>query len=284
MEFRILGPLEVVDGERSIPLGGAKQRSLLALLLLARGRSVKTDTLIEEIWNGDAPETARKSVQAYVSGLRDVLGDTRIRTVDGGYALHVAQGELDADRLAELIQDVSAGGAATARDRLRWALGLVRGEPLEDLRHEHWAAREAAHLEELVLAARESAVEAELELGEHSRLVPELERLVAEHPYREHLLEQLMVALYRSGRRPRRSMPTRQHCTVRSFRSRLRAGGSRRSSSRSSIRPGARAEGRRVGAHRRAPPPLDARRHGRTVAAAAATAAISDARRDDTVE
>ena len=104
MEFRILGPLEVVDGERPIPLGGAKQRSLLALLLLARGRGMATDLLIEEIWNGGPPETARKSVQGYVSSLREALGEERIQTLERGYALRLEPGELDADRFEELIR------------------------------------------------------------------------------------------------------------------------------------------------------------------------------------
>jgi DNA-binding SARP family transcriptional activator len=99
VEFRLLGPLEVVDGERQISLGGAKQRSVLALLVLARGRTVTTGALIEEIWDGDAPETARKSVQGYVSALRDALGDDRIETLERGYALRIEPGEVDADRL-----------------------------------------------------------------------------------------------------------------------------------------------------------------------------------------
>ena len=200
MEFRLLGPLEVVDGERQVALGGAKQRSVLALLLLARGRPVPTDVLIEEIWNGDAPETARKSVQGYVSALRAALGDGRIQTLERGYALRVDPGEVDADRL-----DAAVGGAAEmeparAVERLRDALRSVRGEPLEDLRGELWAEREAAHLDELVLTALEARLDTELGLGEHRRLIPELERLVEKHPYREHLLEQLMLALYRAGR------------------------------------------------------------------------------------
>lgn len=200
MEFRILGPLEVVDGERSVPLGGAKQRSVLGLLLVARGRTVTTDALIDEIWNGRAPETARKSVQTYVSGLREVLGKDRIHTFDGAYALRLEPGELDADRFEELVREASADGPVAASRRLGNALGLVRGAPFEDLQTEPWASRESAPLEELVLAAREARIDAELELGEHRRLIAELERLVAEHPYREHLLEQLMLALYRSGR------------------------------------------------------------------------------------
>jgi DNA-binding SARP family transcriptional activator len=200
MEFRLLGPLEVVNGERQIALGGVKQRSVLALLVLAHGRPVPTDALIEEIWDGDAPETARKSVQGYVSSLREALGDGRIETRERGYALRVEPGEVDADRLEAAVRAVRGASPGKALGGLRDALRTVRGEPLEDLRREPWAGREAAQLDELILAAREARIDVELELGEHRSLVPELERLVADHPYREHLLEQLMLALYRAGR------------------------------------------------------------------------------------
>ena len=108
--------------------------------------------------------------------------------------------KLDADRFEELIRSYPDPTPAKMLDRLREAFGLVHRMPLEDLRREPWAATEAAHLDELVLAGREARFDTELALGEHRSLVPELERLVAEHPYREHLLEQLMLALYRSGR------------------------------------------------------------------------------------
>jgi DNA-binding SARP family transcriptional activator/streptogramin lyase len=200
VEFRLLGPLEVVDGERQVALGGAKQRSVLALLLLARGRPVPTDMLIEKIWNGGAPETARKSVQGYVSALRDALGDDRIQTLERGYALRVDPEEVDADRLEAAVRAVANAPRAKAIERLRVTLGSIRGEPVEDLRQEPWAEREVAHLEELVLSALEKRVDADLELGEHRVLVPELEQLVSKHAYREHLREQLMLALYRAGR------------------------------------------------------------------------------------
>jgi DNA-binding SARP family transcriptional activator len=200
VEFRLLGPLEVVDGGRPIPLGGAKQRSVLALLVLARGRPVATDTLIELIWNGAAPETARKSVQGYVSALRDALGDGRIQTVARGYALRVEPGEIDVDHLESAVRASVATRPTKAVDLLRDALRSIRGEPLEDLRREPWADREAAPLEELTLTAIESRIDAELGLGGHRSVLPELERLVARYPYREQLLERLMLALYRSGR------------------------------------------------------------------------------------
>jgi DNA-binding SARP family transcriptional activator/ABC-type transport system substrate-binding protein len=200
VEFRLLGPLEVVDGERQIALGGTKQRSVLALLLLARGRPVPTDVLIEEIWNDGAPETVRKSVQGYISALRDALGDDRIQTLEHAYALRVDPAEVDADRLEAVVRALPSPATTEAVERLRLMLGSIRGEPLEDLRREPWAEREAGHLEELILVAQEKRVDAELELAEHRSLVPELEQLVRKHPYREHLREQLMLALYRAGR------------------------------------------------------------------------------------
>ena len=104
---RILGPLEVLDGGRQIPLGGAKPRSLLALLLLARGRAVSTERLIEEIWDGRRPDTAHKIVQLHVSSLRKALGEERISTVERGYVLHLEQGELDVERFEELADAAS---------------------------------------------------------------------------------------------------------------------------------------------------------------------------------
>ena len=200
MEFRILGPLEVEEGGRQIPLGGEKQRALLALLLLSRGRPVSTDRLIDEVWSGEPPATAVKSVQVYVTRLRRALGDGRLITRGRGYELAVAPGELDVDRFDELVRAASGAPAEEAAERLREALALVRGTPLADLSLEPWAQAEIARLEERRLAVLEARIDADLELGGHRELVAELEVLVAEHPFREHLLEQLVVALYRSGR------------------------------------------------------------------------------------
>lgn len=200
MEFRILGPLEAEEDGRQIPLGGEKQRALLALLLLSRGRPVSTDRLIEEIWSGEPPATALKSVQVYVARLRRALGDGRLVTRGRGYEIEVAPGELDADRFDELVRAASGAPAEEAAQRLREALALVRGAPLADLSLEPWAQADIARLEERRLAALEARTDADLELGRHRELVAELETLVGEHPFREHLLEQLMLALYRSGR------------------------------------------------------------------------------------
>jgi DNA-binding SARP family transcriptional activator/ABC-type oligopeptide transport system substrate-binding subunit/streptogramin lyase len=200
VEFRILGPLEVLDGGRQIPLGGAKPRSLLALLLLARGRPVSTERLIEDIWDGRRPDTAHKIVQLHVSSLRKALGEERISTVERGYVLHLEQGELDVERFEELADAASGAPPDEALKQLRAAFELVRGGPLDDLRLEAWVGPEVAQLEELVLSATEARIEAELALGRHRAVVRELERLVAAHPDREDLLRLLMLALYRCGR------------------------------------------------------------------------------------
>ena len=200
MEFRILGRLEAVAEGRSIGLGGSKQRAVLALLLLARGRPVSSQRLIAEIWDGFAPDTAHKSVQVYVSALRKLLGDERIVTRDRGYALILEAGELDLDRFEALVAEVSGAPPATAAATLRSALALFRGPALDDLSLEPWAQPEIARLEERRLLALEKRIDADLELGRHRDVVAELEQIVAEHPYREHVLGQLMTALYRSGR------------------------------------------------------------------------------------
>src|SRR6266436_5642771 len=200
MEFLILGPLAVEDDGRTIPLAGAKQRALLALLLLGRGRPVSTDRLIEEIWNGKPPGTALKSVQVYVSQLRKALGDGRLVTRERGYELLVAPGEVDADRFDALVQAASAAAPEQACARLREALALFRGEPLADLQLEPWAQTEIARRDRKRSAALEARIDADLALGRHRELVPELQALVAARPFREHLLAQLLLALYRSGR------------------------------------------------------------------------------------
>jgi len=200
VEFRILGRLEVLDGDRQVPLGGAKPRSVLALLLLARGQAVSTEYLMEELWDGRRPDTAHKIVQLHVSSLRKALGDERISTVDRGYVLHLEQGELDVERFERLAGAASGAPPGEALAHLRAALGLVRGGPLADLRLESWAGSEIAQLDELVLSATESRIESQLALGHHREVVRELERLVAAHPDREDLLRLLMLALYRCGR------------------------------------------------------------------------------------
>jgi peptide/nickel transport system substrate-binding protein len=207
--FRILGPLEVLDGDRAVALGGLQQRALLAILLLRPNEVISTDRLIDELWGEAPPPTARQTVQVYISQLRRAVttnGATNgaIETRAPGYLLHVAAGQLDLDQFEELSASgrlaLAAGDAAGAAAKLREALALWRGPPLADFAYEPFAQREIARLEEQRLACVEDRIEADLQLGRHADLVGELEALVSEHPLRERLRGQLMVALYGSGR------------------------------------------------------------------------------------
>jgi DNA-binding SARP family transcriptional activator/ABC-type transport system substrate-binding protein len=204
IQFRILGPLEVGELDRAVPLGGAKQRAVLAVLLLHRREVVSTDRLIDALWGSSPPATAVKTVQGYISNLRKALGDGLLATRGGGYALDVGPEQVDADRFERLTiegcEALERGDAAEAAKRLRAALGLWRGEPLADLAYEDFARDAVGRLEEARLAALEDRIDADLALGRHTQVVGELEALVSENPYRERLQGQLMLALYRCGR------------------------------------------------------------------------------------
>jgi YVTN family beta-propeller protein len=204
IEFQVLGSLEVVEGDRPLALGPLKQRALLAVLLLHLGEPVSSDRLIDALWGERAPPTAIKIVQGYVSNLRKVLGDGLLVTRGHAYALQAEPGQTDLHRFDSLVAEGRAalqeGDPDTAVARLREGLALWRGPPLADFTFETFAQPEIARLEESRLAAVEEQVDAELALGDHARLVGELEALVQEHPSRERLLGQLMLALYRSGR------------------------------------------------------------------------------------
>jgi DNA-binding SARP family transcriptional activator/tetratricopeptide (TPR) repeat protein len=207
VQYRILGPLEVCAGERSLNLGGTRQRRILAALLLATSRPVSLFRLVESVWEGAEPATARRQVQNAVAGLRAVLGRAgaadAIETHETGYLLRVGPDQLDAlvfeqlvDRARAAAADGDRGGAAAA---LRQALGLWRGPVLAGLGG-HLAEVRATRLEEKRLAVLEEVIELELAAGAHARLVSELRGLVTEHPLRERFVGQLMVALYRGGR------------------------------------------------------------------------------------
>jgi YVTN family beta-propeller protein len=204
MEFRILGPLEVDNARGPIRLGGPRQRALLVLLLLHRGEAMSTDRLVESLWGERAPPAAVKTVQTYVSQLRRALGDGVIATRGHAYVLECDAGSVDSDRFGALVTDgrelLDAGEPSRAADRLRAALALWRGPPLADVAYEEFAQQEIARLGELRISATEDRIEAELAAGRAAELVPELEALVREHPVRERLRGQLMLALYRTGR------------------------------------------------------------------------------------
>jgi YVTN family beta-propeller protein len=222
MDYRILGPLEVCDGDRRLELGGEKQRALLALLLLHSGEVVQVDRLIDDLWGERPPPGAPKALQAHVSRLRKAL-DCRpgaspetdgyrattssadvLVTRGHGYMLRVAPGELDLERFRSVVEEgrqaLAAGDPAQAAERLRAGLALWRGPPLADFTYETFAQAPIADLEELRLGAVEARIEADLALGRHDQLVGELAALVRQNPLRERLRMQLMLALYRCGR------------------------------------------------------------------------------------
>ncbi len=201
LDFRILGPVEVIDRGRALALGGQKQRAVLAVLLIHAGRVVATDQLVDSLWGEQPPKTAVTSLQNLVSQLRKLLGPDVLVTRPPGYELRLEPGQLDLDRFTQLVAE-ARGLEADERARvLREALALWRGPPLADFAYEAFAEREIARLEELRLSVLEERIDADLEAGRHAELVGELEGLVAAYPLREQLVARLMLALYRAGRR-----------------------------------------------------------------------------------
>jgi DNA-binding SARP family transcriptional activator len=206
MDYRILGPLEALEGERRLPLGGGRQRSVLALLLLHGNEALTRDVIIDQLWGDEPPATAAKVLQNCISALRKELpgGSETLRTVGGAYALALGPDELDRDRFERLLAEGRAALAqdkhAEAAEQLREALGLWRGSPLSDFSYEPFAREEITRLEELHVAAVEDRIDADLALGRHDEVTPELEALATRHPLRERLRRQLMLALYRAGR------------------------------------------------------------------------------------
>ena len=212
MEFRILGPLEVVDGDRTLEIAGPKQRTLLAALVLHAGRVVAKDRLFEILWGPEPPDGAPATLQSHVSHLRDALEPARqsggasvVSARDPGYLLAAdPDREVDAGRFevaaAQGSRALAAGSPAEAAELLRHALGQWRGEALAEFTFAPFAQADIARLGELRLRALEDRIEADLALGRHADVAGELRRLVAAEPLRERLWSQLMLALYRSGR------------------------------------------------------------------------------------
>jgi len=205
LEFRILGPLEIVTERGPIPPGGPKQRATLSILLLSRNRVVSVDRLADDLYAGAAPVTAVTQVQRQISELRKALGPASgIETRSPGYIIRLSSDQLDLTRFERYAEDgsqaLARGEAKRAVDLLREGLGLWRGTALADLAYESFAQRAIGRLEELRLTVLEQRIEAELVLARHRELVGELEQLAREHPLRERLSGQLMLALYRSGR------------------------------------------------------------------------------------
>lgn len=208
LEFRVLGPLEVLRGQQGLPLGSPKQRALLGLLVVHANEPIPRERLIEELWGDAAPKTVNAVLNVYLSRLRRLLadgtGEQLLLTRAAGYVLSVPPEGLDARRFEALLErgrrELASGEAGRASRTLRDALALWRGPALADLAFEPFAQTEIARLEELRLAALEARIEADLALGHQDSLVAELDTLVAAHPFREGLRAQLMLALYRSGR------------------------------------------------------------------------------------
>jgi DNA-binding SARP family transcriptional activator len=198
MEFRILGPLEARENGVVLALGGAKQRALLAVLLLHSNEVVSTDALIDALWE-KPPQRPAKAVQVYVSRLRKALGGAMPVGRTAGYLLELAPEQLDLARFQRLVHEARRE-PANAADKLTEALAIWRGPALAEFGTEPFARVERLHLEELRVEALEARIEAELTLGRHAALVGELEALVAAQPLRERLRGQLMLALYRCGR------------------------------------------------------------------------------------
>jgi predicted ATPase/DNA-binding SARP family transcriptional activator len=203
LEIRLLGPVEASAGGAPVALGGARQRSLLAVLAVA-ARPVPADRLAEELWQGDPPPGAESTLRSYVSRLRRALGADAVVARGGGYALAAGDEAIDAQRFERLVEsgreELGRGAAGLAAERLRAALALWRGNALAGTTDCPELAAEARRLEELRLGCIESRVEADLALGRHDVLVPELRALVESEPLRERFHAQLALALYRSGR------------------------------------------------------------------------------------
>jgi YVTN family beta-propeller protein len=204
MRFAILGPVELSIDDRPVPLGGPKQRALLAFLLLHANQAVSRERLIDALWGESPPPSASESLGTYVYRLRKLIGQDRLARHGSCYLLAVQAGELDAERFESLVacagRAAGAGDGRTAARMLTTALALWRGPALADVLYQPFASAPARQLEEQRLSALESRIEAELDCGGGVRLVSELEQLVADHPLRERLVAALMLALYRAGR------------------------------------------------------------------------------------
>ncbi|MFJ2032419.1 BTAD domain-containing putative transcriptional regulator [Streptosporangium sp. NPDC087985] len=206
MRFGLLGPLQILDGDRILaPPGPAKHRALLAALLLRAGHVVTLDRLVTAVWGENPPASAEQVLRVYVSALRRLVGAETIRTAPGGYLIAVTPDQVDAYRFDRMVERArrgrEAGRAAEAADELRAALGLWRGPALADVDSGELRRTHAVRLEELRLGATEERIDLDLALGRHGEVVGELRALVAAYPLRERAWGQLILALHRGGRR-----------------------------------------------------------------------------------
>jgi DNA-binding SARP family transcriptional activator len=181
LEFRVLGPLEVSRAGEPVALGGRRERALLGVLLLNRGRAVERNAIVDALWGEVAPTTAVNALQVAVHGLRKALGRERLLTQGSAYRCVVHEGELDLARFEQLVADAAREPPRRAADLLREAVALHRGALLADLDAAPFVAPERRRVDELRLDALERRIDADLELGRHAEVVGELEALVAEH-------------------------------------------------------------------------------------------------------
>lgn len=198
--FRILGPLEVTDGQAAVALGGPRQRALLVALLLRAGRVVPTEQLVDELYGAEPPKNATTAMQNSVVGLRKALGPNLLVTRPPGYVLEVERERVDAHRFERLLADARRASPEERRTLLVRALELWRGPALAEFAFEDWAQTETRRLEELRLVALEERIATDIELGHPADVVAELDSLVAEHPLRERLWYLLMSARHEAGR------------------------------------------------------------------------------------
>ena len=205
MEFRILGPFEVLAATGPVTVPGGKLRAALAVLVLHANEAVSAERIAVALWGEDVQAGAVKTVQVYVSRLRRALGDPDVlSTTPAGYRLRIRPGDLDAERFEQAVEEgrqaLSAGDPGRAATVLGDALSMWRGTPLAEFAFASFAQAAIARLDEQRLAAIEMHVEAGLALGRHGELVAQLQELIAQYPVSERLRSQLMLALYRSGR------------------------------------------------------------------------------------
>ena len=200
LDFRILGPLEVRDGQRVVAHGGPRQRALLVALLLRAGHVVPLERLVDELYGEDPPKAATASLQNGIVALRKALGAERLVTRPPGYVLDVPPESIDAWRFEQLVADSRRAAPPERRRLLGEALALWRGPALAEFAFDDWAGAEARRLEELRLVAHEERIGVDIELERSGDVVPELEALVERHPLRERPTELLMTALYAAGR------------------------------------------------------------------------------------
>jgi peptide/nickel transport system substrate-binding protein len=208
IDYRLLGPFEVALDGHAVDVGGLKQRALLAILSLHANQPVHRDVLIDQLWGEHPPAGPDHALEVYIWRLRKTLeaaaGHQCVLTRPSGYLLKAAPEQVDLVRFERLVQDgqrsLAARHASRAAEQLREALALWRGQPLADFRDEPFAQAEITRLEKLRAEAVEDRIDADLDLGQHARVVGELEAVVAARPLHERPYEQLMVALYRCGR------------------------------------------------------------------------------------